>query len=124
MPAEKSPEQRAIDGKAAPHGPSSDFVRFCWILGTLPRPLQGNAQYVRQLNRYFNQVLGDFGPISTFNTVEFGTCQSDPFERSKGRWMSLAPFLVVLLMELAASPGWVSALFVLSTVSGQDQVPR
>jgi hypothetical protein len=35
--------------------------------------------------------------------------------------MSLAPFLVVLLMELAASPGWVSALFVLSTVSGQDQ---
>jgi hypothetical protein len=65
MPAEKSPEQRAIDGKAAPHGPSSDFVRFCWILGTLPRPLQGNAQYVRQLNRYFNQVLGDFGPHQT-----------------------------------------------------------
>jgi hypothetical protein len=34
--------------------------------------------------------------------------------------MSLAPFLVVLLMELADSPGWVSVLFVLSTVSGQD----
>jgi hypothetical protein len=34
--------------------------------------------------------------------------------------MSLAPFLVVLLMELADSPGWLSALFVLSTVSGQD----
>jgi hypothetical protein len=35
--------------------------------------------------------------------------------------MSLAPFLVVLLMELAASPGWLSPLFVLSTISGQDQ---
>jgi hypothetical protein len=32
----------------------------------------------------------------------------DLFERSNERWMSLAPFLVVLLMELATSPGWVS----------------
>ena len=32
----------------------------------------------------------------------------DPFERSNGRWMSLVPFLVMLLMKLAASPGWVS----------------
>jgi hypothetical protein len=44
-----------------------------------------------------------------------------PFERSNGRWMSLAPFLSVLLMALADLPGWLSALFVLSTVSGQDQ---
>ena len=47
-------------------------------------------------------------PISIFNTGDFGSFESDLFERSNGRGMSLAPFLVVLLPELAALPGWVS----------------
>jgi hypothetical protein len=45
--------------------------------------IQYNAQYVGKLNRYFNQVVGDFGPyqtiqmfnpvpISTFNKGDFG----------------------------------------------------
>src|SRR2546429_8400634 len=45
-----------------------------------------------------------------------------PFERSNGRWMSLAPFLVVLLMELADSPGWLScSVRSLHRIGGQDQ---
>ena len=47
-------------------------------------------------------------PISTFNTADFGSSESGQFERSTGRWMSLALFLVVPLMELAASARRVS----------------
>ena len=49
-------------------------------------------------------------PISIFDHGRF--CSSwdrlDLFEPSNGRRMTLALFFVVLLMELAASPGWVS----------------
>ena len=47
-------------------------------------------------------------PISTFITDDFRCSQSDLFERSNGRWMSLTPFLVVLLTEVAASQGCLS----------------
>ena len=77
-----------------------------------------NAQYVGKLSRYFNQVLGDFGPYQTMPVLKFLSpflpstkviwLLLKPFERSNGRWMSLAPFLVVLLMELVASTGWLS----------------
>jgi hypothetical protein len=60
--------------------------------------------------------------ISTFIAGDFGSCESDAFGQSNGRWMSLTPFLVMLLTEIVASPGWVSFLLVLSIVSGQDQV--
>jgi hypothetical protein len=78
---------------------------------------QFNAQYFCKLSSYFNQVLCDFGPHQTIqlfkflfpfpplNKGDFGSSWSDPFEQSKRKWMLLALFLVVLLTELAASPG-------------------
>ena len=46
--------------------------------------------------------------LETFNPELCMIVGLDPFERSNGRWISLALFLVMLLMELAASLGWVS----------------
>jgi len=45
-----------------------------------------------------------------FNTGDFGSSESNLIEWSNGRWMLLAPFLVMLLIELAATLGWVNRL--------------
>src|SRR6266702_7260006 len=83
--------------------------------------IQCNTQYFGKLFRYFNQVLCDFGPHQTIPVLKYLSPSPPstkviwlllkPFERSNGRWMSLAPFLMVLLMELADSPGWLSCPF-------------
>ena len=66
--------------------------------------------------------MGDFGPHQTkcaskfsipflsLITVGFAPPggRFDLFERSNGRWMSLAPLLVVHLLEVTGSTGWVS----------------
>src|SRR6266487_1163250 len=58
--------------------------------------IQCNAQYLRQLSRYFNQVIGDFGPHQTrcaswFSTPKIGWWKTSVVTRGRSIALCYAP---------------------------------
>jgi len=85
---------------AAFHSPSFGFVRFCWILRTLPLLLYGYAQYLGQLSRYFNGN-GWFRAASDHSCTHVPV----PISTFQSRWFLLQPSSMEVISSLAPFHG-------------------